>query len=98
MKVLYHSGKNPALYYWRESNGLEIDCILETEKQKTYILEIKGGKTFIKEYVKNLKKFPAEGKNIEKVLIWPGESHDCIGDIRITGENELGTFLQDIVL
>ncbi|HYX08542.1 MAG TPA: ATP-binding protein, partial [Bacteroidales bacterium] len=41
IKTQQHTGKKPSIYYWRESNGTEIDCIIELDNQKTVALEIK---------------------------------------------------------
>jgi len=45
----------PSVYYWRESNGVEIDCIIERSYNDTIAFEIKSGQTFNKDYLRNLK-------------------------------------------
>ena len=52
IKDHYHNGVRPQVYYWRESNGTEIDCIIEKEDQKLTAIEIKAGQTFNKDYLK----------------------------------------------
>jgi predicted AAA+ superfamily ATPase len=29
IKSQIHAGRRPDVYYWRDSNGIEIDCIIE---------------------------------------------------------------------
>ena len=94
IKYQNHFGKRPALYYWRESNGLEIDCIVEKENNEILIIEIKGGQTFNKDYLKNLKKFPLEDKSIHKMVIYTGDQNTSITDIQIINWSNFPEFLK----
>jgi len=29
IKMQHHAGQKPSVYYWRDHNGIEIDCIVE---------------------------------------------------------------------
>jgi uncharacterized protein len=43
-KTFYNYGKEPSIYFWRDSHGHEIDCLLDYGS--TYVpIEIKGSKT-----------------------------------------------------
>lgn len=53
MKSKYNLGYSPKLYFWRDSNGNEIDC-LEEQNGKIKAIEIKSSKTFNIDYFKNL--------------------------------------------
>jgi hypothetical protein len=53
MKINYNQALNKTLYYWRDSNGNETDCILEQAGNYTAV-EIKSTKTFRKELLKGL--------------------------------------------
>ena len=81
MKQQYHAGLRPSLYYWRESNGTEIDCILEKQDGRLLALEIKSGETFHPDFLKNLKKFPAPGA--ENHLVFAGEHSQQLSGIFI---------------
>jgi predicted AAA+ superfamily ATPase len=85
MKNQMHSGKRPSVYYWRESNGMEIDCIIERGDNKIVALEIKAGQTFNTEYLKNLKHFAVANKtvDIEKLLIYNGSDATKVMDINV---------------
>lgn len=85
VKCQSHTGKRPSVYYWRESNGAEIDCIIEKRNNEIIALEIKGGQTFNTDYVKNLRNF---GKNagpvkIDKKLVYTGDKATTISDIQV---------------
>ncbi len=98
IKSITHTGKKPAVYYWRESNGVEIDCIVEKESGSLMAVEIKGGETYNNEFIKNLKKFPdaAIKKDIEKILIYTGERSFNIKDIKIVSFNDFTPLLENI--
>lgn len=94
IKMQHHAGKKPSVYYWRESNGTEIDCIIELNNQKLMALEIKGGVTFNKDYLKNFKNFP-QSDLIQKYLIYTGESLPSVSDVEIIGKHDFQNFLTE---
>lgn len=95
IKSYYHRGMHPSVYYWRESNGTEIDCIIEKENNKILALEIKGGETYNPDYIKNLIKLPKseKGIEIEKIVIYKGDKTIGITDSKILSWNEFPAFL-----
>ena len=97
IKTQEHLGKKISAYYWRESNGTEIDCILETAKHNI-ALEIKSGQTFTKDYLKNLKKFPTgnTAKSFSKIVLYAGEKSGRIGDTDLLSWQEFPQFLKDL--
>ena len=86
IKSQVHQGKRPSVYYWRESNGVEVDCIIERESGDLTSLEIKAGQTFSRNYLRNLILFPEKNfeKVINKVVIWLGKETNTIENIKIT--------------
>lgn len=93
IKSQNHLGKQPAIYFWRESNGIEIDCIIEKGNNKITAIEIKGGETFSNDYIKNLKNFPAIENEVEKIIIYAGEAAAYVKDVRILSWKDLPDFL-----
>jgi uncharacterized protein len=83
IKAHYHKGIRPPVYYWRESNGTEIDCIIEKEDQKLTAIEIKAGQTFNKDYLKALKRFPDQ--TARKIVIYAGDQSAEISDTLLIG-------------
>ncbi len=53
IKINYHRGKRPQAYFWQDSQGKEIDCLL-IEGEKAPPIEIKSGKTIDNSYFSNL--------------------------------------------
>jgi uncharacterized protein len=97
IKTHYHAGILPSVYYWRESNGIEIDCIIEKNDQKTVAVEIKGGYTFNNDYLKNFRKVPFT-ETVKKILVYPGENSTVISGINLMGQDDFNNFLKELLL
>jgi predicted AAA+ superfamily ATPase len=97
VKQHYHFGKQPSVYYWRESNGTEIDCILEQGNNEIMAIEIKGGATFNKDYVRNLKNFPEHETKVNKMLISTAENSIEISGVKMISWNSISEFWQNSI-
>ncbi len=64
IKSYYHNGLHPSLYYYRDSNGVEIDMLIE-ENGKLYPIEIKKTSNPKKEDVKNFDLVRKELSNLD---------------------------------
>jgi len=53
VKAYYNRGERPALYFWRDSNGREVDILVETGKGLVPI-EVKSGQTVASDFLKGL--------------------------------------------
>lgn len=99
IKSVSHSGKSPSVFYWRESNGVEIDCIIEKDNETLLFLEIKGGETYNNDFIKNLIKFSDNDKNlsIEKAVIYTGSDQFKIKGIELLPFGKFAEFLRERV-
>lgn len=99
IKCQIHSGRRPSVYYWRESNGMEIDCIIERGNDEITALEIKGGQTFNSDYIRNLRLFPSgSGEDkIKKMLIYTGQVTSNIKDIQVITWQEFYSLVDQII-
>ena len=70
IKSRLFSGREPACYYWRDTNGNEIDLLTECFG-KLYAYEIKIGETMNRNYLKTLSKF-------QKIANIPADQIACI--------------------
>ena len=52
-KQQFHKGRTPAFWYWRDTNGHEIDLVYEVNQQLT-LMEIKSSATVNQSYFKNI--------------------------------------------
>lgn len=100
IKTQTHLGKRPSIYYWRESNGAEIDCIFETPDNSIAAIEIKAGETFSRSYINNLVKYPyqEEIKSINKLVVYGGDTRFSQHDIEIIPWKEFPEVLKKIVM
>lgn len=75
-KYFYNRGKAPALYFWRDVQGREIDCIIEKGYKQLIPVEVKSGMTIRPEFFKGLAEWstitdqPAD----QGFLIYAGDS------------------------
>lgn len=60
------------LYFWRDSNGTEVDLIIDAGNKQLPI-EIKAGKTYKQDFQKNLKKYMNYSKTDKGLIIYDGE-------------------------
>ena len=64
LKSYYNKSKRPEIYFYRDSIGNEVDCIIR-QGRKLQPIEIKSGSTFTTDYIKGIKKFQKDmGKNV----------------------------------
>jgi uncharacterized protein len=85
IKTNFAVGKRPALYYWREHTGLEIDLLIE-QADKLFALEAKSGQTITPAQTKNLAKLQQTITDmpITPLLIYAGETNKKLGEIQIS--------------
>ena len=84
IKTNFALGKRPALYYWREHSGIEVDLFIEKANQ-LFALEAKSGQTITPEHLKNLLKLQETitDTQIQPLLIYGGETENIRGKIKL---------------
>lgn len=74
VKNLWHSGREPDLYFWRDSEGHEVDLLVE-EKKKTLAVEVKSAETFAPDFTHGLdywKKLAGMTKPLQTMIVYGG--------------------------
>lgn len=80
LKTRYNSGKDAGLYFFRDSNGLEIDLLLQTNR-RLYPMEIKAARTYSTDFAKNIEKFREfSSRSSEGAVIYSGDLQQQIGN------------------
>ena len=85
LKTRLNLGLEPNLYFFRNSNGLEIDLILQ-EQNKLKLFEIKSGKSLSDEFCRNMKNFSAKynedivSDSTKGTVIYSGETYESYKD------------------
>lgn len=85
LKTRLNLGLEPNLYFFRNSNGLEIDLIL-LEQNKLKLFEIKSGKSLNDEFCRDMKNFSAKynediiSTSTKGTVIYSGETYESYKD------------------
>lgn len=84
IKSRYNQGLDPHLYFYRDTNGKEIDMIFQRGHQLIPI-EVKSSQTFNKDFLKNFQFFQklVQGRCEEGFLIYAGSQEQRIGNITL---------------
>ncbi len=81
LKSRYNQGLLPDLYYFRDSNGNEVDVVLQNGRRLSAV-EIKSAATFSAAQLKGLRQFKNTAPEVgESYLVYNGDSYalgDCI--------------------
>ncbi len=84
LKARYNRGKDAKLYFFRDSNGMEIDLLQEAGR-RLYPLEIKAARTYSADFAKNIRRFSALNDKTEAgTVIYSGTNTQVVDGIRLT--------------
>ena len=94
IKSFFNKGDRANLFFWRDSNGNEVDIIAE-QAEKLMPIEIKSGKTITSHSIKGLKKWMALADNIgiNPTLIYGGSENFNLQGINVKSWQESGKIL-----
>lgn len=89
-KSYYHTGQQPSMYYFRDSNNNEVDLLLDFGS-KVLPIEIKSGQTINSEFFKGLEYWRelTGQKDSPAVLIYGGDSPTSFKGIKVLSWNML---------
>ena len=76
IKKYYNRGMEPNFYFWRDTNGREIDLIIECGGKIAYAVEIKSSSTMDLKYFKNLNSL-SETMSLEpeqRIVVYSGKT------------------------
>ena len=83
LKARYNAGKDAGLYFFRDSNGMEID-LLQSANRQLYPMEIKAARTYNSDFAVNIKKFGTlNDKTADGSIIYSGDNTQKIGDVQL---------------
>lgn len=95
VKSRFNRGERPNIYFWRDTNGNEVDVIVE-QGTSLMPIEIKSGKTLARDSFAGLDKWRtlAGTAAIEPTLIYGGNDGYSQNGIRVAGWEECGQVLK----
>lgn len=90
MKSYLNRGERPAFSFWRDSNGVEVDILIE-RGDRIMPVEIKSGKTVAPDFFSSLEKWTALAgeKAIDPTLVYGGDQNYRHKGMRITGWQDI---------
>lgn len=72
-KLFFNLGKRPPLYFWRDVQGHEIDCLIERSFKELTPIEIKSGMTLQSDFFKNILEWQKiTAQTLQPYLIYAG--------------------------
>jgi len=82
IKHRYNQGKEGNVFFYRDSNGQEVDILVKEEGQLTAI-EVKSSMTYHPDFAKNLKRLHEWTTTpiIHRAVIYGGDFENTSGDI-----------------
>lgn len=90
-KVKYkaHRQMDPNMFFFRDSNGLEVDLLEIKENGETEMMEIKSGKTFKPEFLTSMKKLKALDPTLKMNLVYDGSESATLSEYRVMNWRKL---------
>ena len=91
MKTRLNKGERPNLFFWRDSNGNEVDVLIDKGTGLVPV-EIKAGKTITREAFAGLQKWCSLAGELaaEPVLIYGGSDSYRRSGVKVVGWKEAG--------
>lgn len=98
LKQRLNSGELPELYFMRDSQGLEIDLVFRASHDRLVPIEIKGGRTWNKDFCKNLLKLRTLSPKFSSgYVIYSGDLTPEIEGIKFLNFKQTSKILRDDV-
>ncbi|MBI5415682.1 MAG: ATP-binding protein [Candidatus Omnitrophica bacterium] len=97
LKMRFNKGEGSNLYFWRDKNGHEIDCLLE-RPAGAVIIEIKSGKTVAEDFFNDLgyyQKLAGTGPD-DSYVIYGGDQKQTRSSGHVLAWNNFSAILSDI--
>jgi len=94
LKARMNKGERPGFFFWRDSNGNEVD-VIEEQSGKLRPIEIKSGQTIQQDYFKGLKYYDKlAGINPrQSFVIYGGDQKQITKDGTVIGWREIGSII-----
>lgn len=91
LKDAYNSGRNGGLYFYRDSNGKEVDLLVKRGTGYD-CYEIKSAATFHPDFIKGMKSFEQSFPELvkSKTVIYTGDEQPNFNNVTITNYRALG--------
>lgn len=90
VKNQWNTGGHDSFYFWRDSQGHEVDCLV-ARGQDLIPIEIKSGQTILKDFFKGLGYWNkiTQHQSKDSYLIYGGELNQTRGDVQVSSWKSL---------
>ena len=97
VKVRFNMGEKPNLYFWRDKNGHEIDCLID-RSGGPLLLEIKSGKTVNEDFFNNLEYYQKISgmDSAHSYIIYGGDQKQIRQSGKVISWSNLDSILDEI--
>ncbi|MBK9255888.1 MAG: ATP-binding protein [Saprospiraceae bacterium] len=82
-KFKAHRQKDPDMFFFRDSNGFEVDLIEVIGREEIEMTELKSGKTFKPEFLTNMKKLNLIDPSLKLNLVYDGSENVNLTDYKV---------------
>lgn len=85
-KRALHAGRDPDLWFWRDSRGREIDVVVDLGADQIMV-EVKSGQTLCRDYFRNIRflREAAGDSNLAATVVYAGDRDESREGTRIRG-------------
>ena len=94
IKARLNAGKQPNVFFYRDSNQNEIDLLLKQGDRLTGI-EVKSSMTFHKDFertVRNLENY-VQKPIADRVVVYAGDMENTLGEVKLINYSHLNSIL-----
>lgn len=89
-KYKAHRQEDPNMFFFRDSNGLEVDLI-EPENLNAEMTELKSGKTFKLDFLKNMRKLKLMEPSLGMNIVYDGTENMTLADYKLMNWRKIHT-------
>lgn len=93
LKARFNAGERSNLYFWRDKNGHEVDCLIE-RSEGAVLVEIKSGKTVTEDFFSNLlyyQKLAGRGY-VDSYVVYGGDQEQKRSCAQVVPWNKISVF------
>ncbi|HBL98314.1 TPA: AAA family ATPase [Candidatus Dependentiae bacterium] len=97
LKQQHNNEEQPSLYFWRDSTGNEIDCIID-ESRYPVPIEIKAGKTIVSDFFKNMDYWgkTTENTHTPRYLVYGGDEDQSWPQAEVVAWKSAGDLIKKV--
>lgn len=94
-KYFYHQARVPAVYFWRDQQGDEVDCLIERGTE-LHAIEVKSSQTLQRSLLKGIERWQViAGESHRSSLVYAGEDTCSLKGISVVSWRAIDELIQE---